>query len=73
MATDIGTAQLLALAWGLGWRIAAGIIIGYYADLWLGSAPWLTLLFSIAALVSGVRAMLVLLNGDAAPGPPGRE
>jgi hypothetical protein len=62
---DVGTAQLLALAWGLGWRVAAGIIIGYYADVWLGSAPWLTLLFSIAALVSGVRQMLVVLGAQA--------
>ena len=65
--SDLGTAQLLALAWALGWRVAAGIIIGYYGDVWLGSAPWLTLLFSIAALVSAVRQMLVVLNTQAAP------
>jgi hypothetical protein len=33
---DIGSAELMALAWSLGWRIAAGIIIGYYVDQWLG-------------------------------------
>jgi F0F1-type ATP synthase assembly protein I len=54
--------QALALAWSLGWRIAAGLLLGYYADEWLGTAPWLTLLFSIAALVVGVRAMIAVLN-----------
>jgi F0F1-type ATP synthase assembly protein I len=58
---DLGTAELMALAWSLGWRIAAGIIIGYYADQWLGSSPWLTLALSLAALVSAVRQMLVVL------------
>jgi F0F1-type ATP synthase assembly protein I len=57
-----GSTQALALAWSLGWRIAAGLLIGYYADEWLGTSPWLTLLLSMAALVAGVRAMLAVLN-----------
>lgn len=61
---DLGTAQLLALAWGLGWRIAAGIILGYYADVWLGTSPWLTLALALTALVSGVRQMIVLLDAQ---------
>jgi len=59
-----GTAQALGLAWGLGWRIAAGILVGYYLDGWLHTSPWLTLLFSLAALVSAVRAMIVLTRED---------
>jgi F0F1-type ATP synthase assembly protein I len=58
---DLGTAEVLGLGWSLGWRIAAGLVIGYYADQWLGSSPWLTLALSLAALVSGVRQMLVVL------------
>ena len=60
--SDIGSAELMALAWSLGWRIAAGIIIGYYADQWLGSSPWLTLALSLAALVSAVRQMILVLD-----------
>ena len=70
---DIGSGQLMALAWSLGWRIAAGIIIGYYVDQWLGSAPWLTLALSITALVSGVRQMLTVLNEERESTPANDE
>ena len=68
---DLGSTELLALAWSLGWRIAAGLVIGYYADLWLGSGPWLTLLLSITALVAGVRQMIALLNEQSRSSAPG--
>ncbi len=48
----------LGLAWSLGWRIAAGAFLGYQADVYLGWQGILTLFFSMAALVSGVRAMI---------------
>ena len=70
---DIESGQLMALAWSLGWRIAAGIIIGYYVDQWLGSAPWLTLGLSITALVSGVRQMLTVLNAERESKPASDE
>jgi hypothetical protein len=57
-------AQLVALAWSLGWRIAAGIIIGYYADDWLGTTPLLTLVLALAALVSCVRQMIAMLQPE---------
>ena len=57
---SVGNTRALALAWGLGWRIAAGILIGYYLDGWLGTSPLLTLLFSLAALASAVRAMIAV-------------
>jgi F0F1-type ATP synthase assembly protein I len=63
----VGSARALALAWSLGWRIAAGLIIGYQLDAWLGTSPWLTLLLAIAALVAAVRQLLVLV----APGASG--
>ena len=61
---NLGTGEALAVAWSLGWRVAAGIILGYYADTYLGTVPWLTLLFSLAALVTGVRSILALLASD---------
>ena len=67
-----GSTQALAIAWSLGWRVAAGILVGYYLDGWLGTSPWLTLVFSLAAFASSVRAM-ILLSGEPTgdePGPP---
>jgi F0F1-type ATP synthase assembly protein I len=61
---NLGKAEALAVAWSLGWRIAAGIIIGYYADKYLGTVPWLTLGFSMTALITGVRSMLKLLASN---------
>ena len=55
-----GSTQALAIAWSLGWRVAAGILVGYYLDGWLRTSPWLTLLFSLAAFTSSVRTMILL-------------
>lgn len=30
-----------------------GFVIGYYLDRWLGSSPWLTLVFLLLGIVSG--------------------
>ena len=68
-----GSTQALAIAWSLGWRVAAGILVGYYLDGWLGTSPWLTLSFSLAALASSVRAMILLSRvrtGDGPDPPP---
>ena len=56
------TAAVLAMGWGFGWRIAAGFLIGYYLDLWLGTSPALTLVFALAAMVAGVMRLLTLLR-----------
>ncbi len=62
--------ELLALAWSLGWRIAAGVLVGYFLDQRLGCAPLLTLLLSITALAVGVAQILrVLAAGDRHEGP----
>ncbi len=57
--------ELLALAWSLGWRIAAGVLVGYFLDEWLGTGPLLTLLFSLAALIAGVLEILQVLREGA--------
>ncbi len=53
-----GAYEALGLAWSLGWRVAAGAWIGYRLDLWLHSSGLLTLLLSLTAMVTGVRAMI---------------
>ena len=60
--------EILGLGWSLGWRIAAGLLAGYYLDRWLATTPLLTLALSLAALVTGVRQMLAML----APKPQSR-
>jgi len=70
----LGTAEALAIAWSLGWRIAAGIILGYYADKYLGTTPWLTLVFSLTALIASVRSLIVSVasgvSSDGSKTPP---
>ena len=35
--------------------IIVGGVIGYFADYWLGTKPWLLILFLILGFVAGVR------------------
>ena len=56
--------ELLGLAWSLGWRIAAGVTLGYLLDTRLGCAPLLTLLFAISALVVGVVQLIRAIEPD---------
>ena len=42
--------------------IVVGVGIGYGLDKWLGTAPWLTLLFLGFGIAAGVREMLSVLK-----------
>jgi ATP synthase protein I len=46
--------------------IGVGMAIGYYADRWLGTGPWLLFLFLAFGFAAGLRNLLRL-----APGPGG--
>ncbi len=46
--------------------MVAGALLGYLADAYLGSGPWLALLGGLGAMVSGVRNMLSVLGPDPA-------
>ncbi len=50
--------DLLGLAWGFGWRVAAGLLIGSYADAHLGTEPALTLVCVLASFVLSVWQLL---------------
>jgi F0F1-type ATP synthase assembly protein I len=58
----VGLNPEAAKAWGMalsfGWRIAAGVVIGYWLDGWLYTAPIFIGLMSIAALVGAIADML---------------
>ena len=37
-----------------------GLAMGYYLDKWLGTDPWLTLIFLLLGIVSGFRNIFIL-------------
>ena len=63
--------EAIGLAWSLGWRIAAGMLAGYYLDRWLGTSPLLTLTLSLAALAAGVKQATALANRSLGAGGSG--
>ena len=48
------------LAFELGWIVAAGSLLGYYADNYFGTSPWLT---AIGAIGSAAGALYRLVVG----------
>jgi F0F1-type ATP synthase assembly protein I len=57
-----------AKAWGLalsfGWRVAAGVVIGYWLDNWLDTTPIFISVMSIGALVGAIADMLRISKAD---------
>jgi ATP synthase protein I len=41
----------------LGVSVAIGLLVGYYMDKWLGTEPWLMLLWLLFGLVAGFRGV----------------
>ncbi|BCA78347.1 AtpZ/AtpI family protein [Desulfuromonas sp. AOP6] len=41
-----------------------GLAMGYYLDRWLGTSPWLTLIFLLLGIVSGFRNIYILTNRE---------
>jgi ATP synthase protein I len=41
----------------LGLSVAIGLLVGYYMDKWLGTQPWLMLLWLTFGLVAGFRGV----------------
>ncbi len=41
-----------------------GLAMGYYLDLWLGTTPWLTLIFLLLGIVSGFRNIFILTKRE---------
>jgi len=52
---SIGTASMLGLHIVSG--IIVGAIMGYYLDVWLGTKPWLFIIFLIIGIGAGFRNM----------------
>ena len=41
-----------------------GLAMGYYLDKWLGTSPWLTLVFLVLGIVSGFRNIFILTRRE---------
>lgn len=41
-----------------------GLAMGYYLDKWLGTGPWLTLIFLVMGIVSGFRNVYILTERE---------
>lgn len=41
-----------------------GLAMGYYLDKWLGTSPWLTLIFLLLGIVSGFRNIYILTSRE---------
>ena len=52
------TAEALGLAWGFGWRVAGGVVLGYFLDEWLGTEPLFLAVLAFLAFGSGIADFL---------------
>lgn len=41
-----------------------GLAMGYYLDKWLGTSPWLTLIFLLFGIVAGFRNIFILTERE---------
>ena len=41
-----------------------GLAMGYYLDKWLGTEPWLTLVFLVIGIISGFRNIFILTSRE---------
>jgi ATP synthase protein I len=62
----------LAAGTELAGSVVAGVVAGYYLDGYLGSAPWLTLLFTLAGMGGGLYRLIWTLNRLSARRSDGR-
>ena len=54
--------RFVALGTEFGVTIVAGVVVGYYLDNWLGTAPLFLLLVSIAAFGGSIYRMIAMLR-----------
>jgi len=55
-------ADLSSVALMLPSSIIIGLFLGYTLDRWLGTRPWLLLIFTVLGIVSGLLSLIRALN-----------
>lgn len=53
---QMGAFGALSLEFGISG--AAGFVVGFYLDGWLGTAPWLTIIFLFAGIGAGIHNLV---------------
>jgi ATP synthase protein I len=64
--------QYSAIGLEMGFAVAIGGVMGYVMDRWLGTQPWLTLVFLILGIVAAFRSLFNLakrIERNKNPGP----
>jgi ATP synthase protein I len=56
----------MAIGWVLAVSVVGGTLGGYYADRWLGTSPWLTLLGIVLGMAAGFLNVFRTLLGSKA-------
>jgi len=62
-----------ALALGMGWAVAAGALIGYYLDGYLGTSPLFLVVLTLGAVGGSIYNLIVALQRADRDGPNDRE
>ncbi len=55
-------AELSSIGLLLPSSIIVGLVFGYFLDRWLGTAPWLLLIFTVLGVVSGLMSLFKALR-----------
>ncbi|HLC26978.1 MAG TPA: AtpZ/AtpI family protein [bacterium] len=53
---QMGAFSALSLEFGLSG--AAGFVVGFYVDRWIGTTPWLTVIFLFAGIAAGIHNLV---------------
>ncbi|MFQ5670701.1 MAG: AtpZ/AtpI family protein [Acidobacteriota bacterium] len=65
-------APYMGLGWVLALSVAGGTVGGHFADRWLGTDPWLTLLgIGLGMVVGFVNVFRILCGEGSGPRPKG--
>ncbi len=63
-------AELTSIGLILPSSIAVGLFMGYFLDRWLGTAPWLLLIFTVLGVASGLLSLFRALRKEIRGDPP---
>lgn len=63
-------AELTSIGLILPSSIAVGLFMGYFLDRWLGTEPWLLLIFTVLGVASGLLSLFRALKKEFKDDPP---